>query len=144
MPHIYDDFRTVATRIPGTVAVEYCHRAGIDQVTFGELARLAEGAARTLAGLGVGAGDRCAILAENHYRWFVAYLAILRLGAVAVPLDTAYSAAQVRTVLGDSDAKVVVASPRYLGAAREAAAARSPAGRVRPRRSGASALRRWR
>jgi long-chain acyl-CoA synthetase len=126
MPHIYDDFRTVATRIPGTVAVEYCHRAGIDQVTFGELARLAEGAARTLAGLGVGAGDRCAILAENHYRWFVAYLAILRLGAVAVPLDTAYSAAQVRTVLGDSDAKVVVASPRYLGAAREAAAARTP------------------
>jgi long-chain acyl-CoA synthetase len=126
MPHIYDDFRAIATRIPGTVAVEYCHRTGIDQITFGELSVLAERAASTLAGLGVGAGERCAILAENHYRWFVAYLGILRLGAVAVPLDTAYSVAQVRTVIRDSAARVVVASPRHLEAARAAASGLTP------------------
>jgi long-chain acyl-CoA synthetase len=126
MPHVYDDFRAIASRIPDTVAVEYCHRAGIDQVTFGELAVLAEHAASTLSGLGLGAGDRCAILAENHYRWFVAYLGILRLGAVAVPLDTAYDASQVRTVLRDSAAKAIVASSRFLDAAREAAAEMAP------------------
>jgi long-chain acyl-CoA synthetase len=122
MPHIFDDFRAIASRIPDSVAVEYCHRGGIDQVSFGELAGLAEHAASTLSGLGIGAGDRCALLAENHYRWFVGYLGILRLGAVAVPLDTAYSVSQVRTVLRDSEAKAIVASSRYLDAAREAAA----------------------
>jgi long-chain acyl-CoA synthetase len=122
MPHVYDDFRAVASRIPGAVAAEYCHRSGLDQISFGELSGLAERAARTLAGLGVGAGDRCAILAENHYRWFVAYLGVLRLGAVAVPLDTAYSADQVRTVLRDSGARAIVASRRHLEAALEAAA----------------------
>jgi len=118
MPNICDDFQAIAARIPDAVAVEYCHRAGIDEVTFGELAGLVERAAATLAGLGLVAGDRCAILAENHFRWFAAYLGILRLGAVAVPLDTAYSAAQVRTVLRDSEARAIVASPRFLETAR--------------------------
>ena len=130
MPHLYDDFRAIASRIPDAVAVEYCHRAGVDQVTFGELASLAERAASTLSGVGIGAGDRCAILAENHARWFVAYLGILRLGAVAVPLDTAYSVSQTRTVLGDSGAKAIVASPRHVEAAREAAAGLAPPPRV--------------
>jgi long-chain acyl-CoA synthetase len=130
MPHIYDDFRAIASRIPGSVAVEYCHRAGIDQITFGELASLSERAASTLACLGLGAGDRCAILAENHYRWFAAYLGILRLGAVAVPLDTAYSAAQVRTVIRDSNARVIVASTRYVDAARAAVDGLTPSPHV--------------
>ena len=127
MPHIYDDFRAIAARIPGTVAVEYCHRAGIDRTTFGELAALAERAAASLADTGIGAGDRCALLAENHPSWFVAYLGILRLGAVAVPLDTAYDVAQVRTVIRDSGAKAIVASLRCLDAARDAAADLVPA-----------------
>ncbi|MGE5200270.1 MAG: AMP-binding protein, partial [Rhodospirillaceae bacterium] len=130
MPHIFDDFRAIASRIPGTVAVEYCHRTGVDQVTFGDLAALVEQAASTLAGLGVRAGDRCAILGENHYRWFVAYLGILRLGAVAVPLDTAYTTSQVATVLRDSGAKAIATSRRYLDSAREASGALEPAPHV--------------
>ncbi|MFO7694697.1 MAG: AMP-binding protein [Vicinamibacterales bacterium] len=126
MPHVYDDFSAIASRIPDSIAVEYCHRHGIDEITFGELAALAGRAAATLAGLGVGAGERCAILADNHYRWLAAYLGILRLGAVAVPLDTAYSAPQVRTVLNDSAAKALVVSTRYLDVAREATEASAP------------------
>ncbi len=130
MPHIYDDFRSIAERIPDVVAVEFCHRSGVDTTTFGDLIRLAERAASTLAGLGLAPGERCAILAENHARWFVAYLGILRLGAVAVPLDTAYSAAQIRTLLLDSGARAIVASPRYLEAARSAAETLTPAPHV--------------
>src|SRR5512135_492499 len=126
MPHFYDDFQATASRIPDTTAVEYCHRSGVERVTFGELAAFAERAAATLAGLGLGAGDRCAILSENHHRWCGAYLGILRLGAVAVPLDTAYHPSQVRIVLQDSGARALVASARYLDAAREAAAGLSP------------------
>ena len=126
MPHVFEDFSAIASRIPDAVAVEFCHRHGIDRITFGELAALAGHAAATLAGLGVGAGDRCAILAENHYRWLGAYLGALRLGAVPVPLDTAYDVPQVRTVLRDSGARVLIVSPRYLDVAREAAGASQP------------------
>jgi long-chain acyl-CoA synthetase len=130
MPHVYEDFSAIASRIPATTAVEYCHRTGVDRLSFGDLAAFAGQAALTLAGLGIGPGDRCAILAENQPRWCGAYLGMLRLGAVAVPLDTAYHVSQVSTVLQDSAAKVLVASARYLGAAREAAAALTPAPHV--------------
>ncbi len=126
MPHVYDDFSAIVARIPDAIAVEFCHRDGIDRITFGELAALAEHAAASLADLGVGAGDCCAILAENHYRWFVAYLGVLRLGAVAVPLDTAYDVSQVRTVLQDSGARVLAASPRFLDVARAAVSGLQP------------------
>ena len=43
-----------------------------------------------LADASVARGDRCALLAENDAHWCAAYLGVLRLGAVAVPLDTAY------------------------------------------------------
>jgi long-chain acyl-CoA synthetase len=130
MPNVYDDFQAIAARIPDSVAVEYCHRAGIDEVRFRDLAVMAERAAATLSGLGIGAGQRCAILAENHFRWLAAYLGILRLGAVAVPLDTAYSVGQVQTVLRDSEARAIVASPRFLETAREAAARLAPSPHV--------------
>ena len=31
MPHVYDDFSAIASRIPDTVAVEFCHRHGVDR-----------------------------------------------------------------------------------------------------------------
>ena len=39
---------------------------------------------------------------------------MLRLGAVAVPLDTAYKAAQVATLMKDSGARVMFTSERHL------------------------------
>ncbi|MEW5982573.1 MAG: AMP-binding protein, partial [Acidobacteriota bacterium] len=72
------------------------------------------------ADLGCRPGDRCAILAENDARWLGIYLGLLRLGAVAVPLDTNYSPAQIRTVVADSGSRILFASPRHSGAAREA------------------------
>jgi acyl-CoA synthetase (AMP-forming)/AMP-acid ligase II len=52
---------------------------------------LKNAAARTLAGLidvGVAPGDRVGILGENSIFWIASYLAILKRGAVAVPLPT--------------------------------------------------------
>jgi long-chain acyl-CoA synthetase len=67
-----------------------------------------------MAAQGVVRGDRCAILADNDARWCAVYLGLLRLGAIAVPLDTNYSAAQVATVLGASGARLLVAGTRLL------------------------------
>ena len=74
---------------------------------------------------GITPGDRCAILADNDARWCAVYLAMLRIAAVAVPLDTNYSAAQVTTVLMASGARLLVAGTRLLPVAEQALASTS-------------------
>jgi long-chain acyl-CoA synthetase len=83
---------------------------------------MAAAAAASLTAAGVRSGDRCALLAENSARWCATYLGILRIGAIAVPFDTSYSAAQAATLLRDSGAHGVIASVRFETLAREAAA----------------------
>jgi long-subunit acyl-CoA synthetase (AMP-forming) len=62
------------------------------------------GQATRCGGFTAASADDVAILGDNDGRWIAAYLGILRLGATAVPLDTAYKAGQVRTVMENSGA----------------------------------------
>jgi long-chain acyl-CoA synthetase len=108
----------VARRMPGQPAIERLHDDGrLDVMSYGELEDLAGRIAAWLVASGMGRGDRIAILADNDARWIAAYLGALRIGAVAVPLDTAYKAGQVATVLAHAGARLVFTTPRYLEAA---------------------------
>ena len=120
--NFWDVFNAAATRFPGNVAVEVQRTGGLEQVTYRDLHDMAEAIARWLVAQGVRSGDRCAILADNDARWCAVYLAMLRIGAVAVPLDTNYSAAQVTTVLTASGARLLVAGTRLLPVAEQATA----------------------
>ena len=93
-----------------------------ERFTYRELDDVSARAAAFLLACGVRSGDRCAILGENSARWCGAYLGILRIGAVAVPLDTAYTTEQVSTLLRDSGAAILFASGRLERVARQAAA----------------------
>ncbi|MDQ1466701.1 MAG: carnitine-CoA ligase, partial [Actinomycetota bacterium] len=64
--------------------------------------------AGALAAIGVGRGDRVASLLENGPEQVVTFFATLRLGAVAVPVNTAYKGEFLRHQLADSGARVVV------------------------------------
>lgn len=59
-------------------------RMRLDYDAFDELGARIAG---RLAELGIVAGDRVGLLGENSLRWAAAFFAILRLGAVAVPLS---------------------------------------------------------
>ena len=111
MQNFYEQFARITARFPDRLAVEVQRRDRVDGFTYATLDAMA---ARTAAWLArsaiVARGDRCAILAENDAHWCAAYLGVLRLGAVAVPLDTAYKAAQVATLLNDSGARVIFTS----------------------------------
>jgi len=121
MQNFYDQFAGTAARVPGRTAVEVQRPDGLEVVSYAELERMAGRAARWLTAEGCGAGDRCAILADNDATWCAAYLAVFRLGAVAVPFDTTYKAAQVETLLRDSQACLVLTNPRLLDVAVAAA-----------------------
>ena len=118
----FELFDQTATRFGDRVAVEVQRRDRVDGLTYGELRAAAERTGAWLAGRGVAAGDRVAILADNDARWCAAYLGILRIGAVAVPLDTAYKPAQIATVVRSSGARLVFADERHIDAARAGAA----------------------
>lgn len=124
MPNFYDRIAAAASRFPHRPAIELARPEGTLTTTYEELLQAATNVAAWLTGeAGVRAGDRVAILSANSADWVAAYLGILRAGAVAVPLDTNYTARQVRTIVADCGARVLFASERLEPVAREALAA---------------------
>src|SRR5438477_5910861 len=75
--------------------------------------------ARALSELGVGKGDRVATLLENGPAQVVSFFAALKLGAVQVPVNTAYKGDFLRHQLADSGAKVFVLQGEYSSRAVE-------------------------
>ena len=70
--------------------------------------RAANRIAHGLAELGVGRGDRVATLLENSPEQVISFFAALKLGAIQVPINTAYKGEFLRHVLADSGARVLV------------------------------------
>jgi long-chain acyl-CoA synthetase len=85
-------------------------RGGGDvRIPVPEVARGVAGLARGLRAIGVGKGDRVALIAGNRPEWHVVDLAVQHLGAVLVPIYPTLLAAHAGAILADSGAKVGVA-----------------------------------
>jgi long-chain acyl-CoA synthetase len=67
-----------------------------------------------LHSLGIGRGDRVALLSENRPDWSIVDLAILSLGAVNVPIYTTQAPEQVKYILEDSGARLLFVSGRKV------------------------------
>lgn len=74
--------------------------------------------ARLFHRLGVRAGDRIAVQAEKSVELLFVYLATLRAGAVYLPLNTAYTAGEVRYFLGDAEPALFICRPEDEAAMR--------------------------
>jgi long-chain acyl-CoA synthetase len=88
---------------------------------FGERAqsfrRLASRVARlagALAGLGVAAGDRVAMLAQNSDRYLEYFQAVWWAGAVANPVNTRWSVQEIAYSLVDCDSRVLIVDDQHL------------------------------
>jgi len=79
------------------------------ELTFGELRERSERFAGVLIGLGVGRGDRVATLMGKSADLVTVLLGIWRVGAVYVPLFTAFAADAVRSRLQIAGVKLLVA-----------------------------------
>jgi long-chain acyl-CoA synthetase len=118
--NLWTVFAGTVARFGDQTAVEIQRANRVDRFTYRQLHDMATAWSSWLAAQGIAAGDRCAILAGNDAHWCAAYLGILRRGAVAVPLDTNYSAAQVTTIVRDSGAKMLFVSDAFKSNAAEA------------------------
>src|SRR5204863_2857087 len=67
--------------------------------TFADVHRRSNALARALAGNGVGEGDGVAIMCRNHHGFIEATLAISKLGANGLYMNTAFAAPQLADVV---------------------------------------------
>src|SRR5438128_11883599 len=79
--------------------------------TYRDLAEISGRLAAAMAKCGVAAGDRVAVQVEKSAEAFMLYVACLRLGAILVPLNTAYTLAELAYFIGDAEPSLIVARP---------------------------------
>ena len=111
--NVWAVFAEAVSRFGDKTAVEIQRADRVDRFTYRQLHDMAGAWASWLASQDIRAGDRCAILAANDAHWCAAYLGIMKRGAVAVPLDTNYSAAQVAKIVRDSGSKLIFVSEKF-------------------------------
>lgn len=87
--------------------------AADDRVTFRELSERVDRAARGLMALGVEAGHRVSIWMPNNPEWVYLYLAVARIGAVLVPINTGFRVDEAAYVVGQSDSTMLIVSERF-------------------------------
>ncbi len=76
-------------------------------LTYGEFFEKVRRVAEMLSEKGIVKGDKISILGENSPNWGIAYYAIIRVGAIAVPILPDFPEADIRHILIDADVKIL-------------------------------------
>lgn len=84
---------------------------GPRRLTWAEVDALVDKVAGGLREQGLHRGDRVALLLGNSIEFVIGYFAILRAGLVAVPMNPAYTAAEVAVLLADSGSRLLIVDP---------------------------------
>ena len=111
--NIYDLIPSRAPRLD-KMAME----AGESSLTYGELFARSGQAANALVNLGVQPGDRVAVQIDKSPDMVVLALAAFRAGAALLPLNTAYTLAELEYFLDDAKPTLTICRPATLEAVR--------------------------
>jgi malonyl-CoA/methylmalonyl-CoA synthetase len=117
--HLFDLIRS---RIPGPER-RFVETGDGSVVTYAEMERQSARYADALKRLGVEPGDRVAVQVEKSTAVLFLYLGCVRAGAVFLPLNTAYTPAELEYFLGDAEPRVFVCDPGRKAALQPIAAA---------------------
>lgn len=106
IPCIFDITAKRAELAGGDIAMEEVTTGRT--VTYSSLDERAARAAGLLTALGVGEGDRVAILCRNRIEFFELLFACAKTGAILVPLNWRMPAAEIRPLLGDCTPRLLI------------------------------------
>ena len=82
----YDVLDVIAEEEPEKRALQWAHMDGRERAfTFAEISRLSKQAANLFVRLGIQKGDKVMLVLRRHYTFWIAIMALCRIGAVAVP-----------------------------------------------------------
>ena len=82
---------------------------GDSRLSYAQLDEASNKMANALIGVGVGKGDRVAMLMSNSPEFAAIYFGVVKIGGIAVPLDTKYKPAELASLFDDSQPRVLVA-----------------------------------
>ena len=85
------------------------------QLTFGEADERSRVLAARLLAAGIGKGSRVGLLGGNDAAWAVAWLAIVRIGALSIPLSTFAPAGELGRSLRQTDSQAVLSDSTFAG-----------------------------
>jgi acyl-CoA synthetase (AMP-forming)/AMP-acid ligase II len=106
---------------------QYAHRIAIidepdqpaeswGQITYGEMARRARAQAAGLDALGIGQGERIAIVSQNSARLLTSFYGVSGSGRILVPINFRLVAEEVRYIIEHSGARVLLVDPELADA----------------------------
>src|SRR5690348_1351517 len=109
--HLFDQFRN---NVPAAGA-RFLELPDGATVTYGDMLTRSARLASALIARGVKPGDRVAVQVEKCPGALMLYLACVRAGAVFLPLNTAYTLAELDYFFGDAEPRLVVCDPGREG-----------------------------
>lgn len=89
------------------------------EMTWQEFNDKANRFANALTNLGLGKGNKVAILLMNCLEWLPIYFGVLKTGALAVPTNFRYSSGEIEYCLNLSEADALVFGPEFIGRVEE-------------------------
>ncbi len=102
---------TVAKAFPDQYAFKYTTRDYTR--TYREFLDEVDVIARAFLALGIRKGDHVAIWATNYPHWFLTFWAATRIGAVLIPINTAYKIHEAEYLLRQSDTQTLIMIDGY-------------------------------
>ncbi len=101
---LYKPMQDSAEKFPDKPAVIFLHH----ETTYRELDDLSDRFAQTLIEMGMKKGDKVATMLPNCTQHIIAFYGIAKAGATAVPFNVMLKADEIKYILKESEAKVVV------------------------------------
>ena len=108
--NLHDLFAIPCRRTPEKPALRFLDTVFSYQDLFAQADSLAAG----LAARGVRKGDRVAFFLGNRPEFVIAYLAVIRLGAVMVPINLAYRRREIVHMLADAEPRLLLTERSQL------------------------------
>ena len=109
--------RAVVRRDPDKVFVEMHGR----KLTYGELEERVNATASLFQDIGVGHGDRVCLFMPNCLEYLYCWFGLSSIGAIGVPINTAYKRDETAYILNDAGALALVADSGLVDIAQQAA-----------------------
>lgn len=101
---VHEYFLRTSDEFAGNTACVFLERA----FSYREVREYSLRVAAGLASMGIGKGDRVALILPNSVQFVASYLGALCCGAVVVPINPLYKQDVINYILADSEARVVI------------------------------------
>ena len=111
-------FSRLSAHFPKNPSARFAELTDGRHYSYGDLMQVTARFAVALQGMGVKPGDRVAVQVEKSIEALMLYLATVRAGAVFLPLNTAYTPAEVEYFLMDAEPALFVCAPQRAEALR--------------------------